>query len=97
MKDYILLMHSDAAREASDEHWEVYFAKLRGLGLFQGGSSIGAGEVLRKDGSPGRATNHLVGYIRVQAKDMAAAKALVEGNPVFECGGSVEVRELPRD
>ena len=97
MTDYILLMHSDAVREASDELWEVYFAKLRNLDVFEGGSSIGPGEVLRKHGNPGRVSNHLVGYIRVKAKDLASAKALVEGNPVFECGGSVEVRELPRD
>lgn len=97
MKDYILLMHADAIRETSDELWGVYFAKLRKLDVFEGGSSIGPGEVLRKDGSPGRASSHLVGYIRVRAKDMGSAKELVEGNPVFECGGSVEVRELPRD
>ena len=39
---------------------------------------------------------HLSGYIRVQAETLEAAKKLLEGNPVFEAGGTVEIRELPR-
>ena len=97
MNDYILLMHSDTVVETTDELWENYFISLREHGAFQGGSSIGAGEVLRSSEEPGRVTDHLAGYILVKAMDMSSAKALVSGNPVFECGGSVEVRELPRD
>lgn len=97
MKDYILLMHADTVREVPDELWQAYFSMLREKGIFGGGSSIGDGEIMRKDGRPSRITERLSGYIRVQAEDMAAAKALVSGNPVFECGGSVEIRELPRD
>ncbi len=41
--------------------WNVYFARLRDVGAFQGGSAIG------------------------------------DGNPFYEAGGTVEVRELPRD
>jgi hypothetical protein len=97
MKDFILLMHADATREEPPESWERYFAKLRALGVFEGGSSIGAGTTLRKEGTPGPSADHLSGYIRVRAESLEAAKALVEGNPVYEAGGSVEVRELPRD
>lgn len=97
MKDYILLMHADTVREVPDELWQAYFSMLREKGIFGGGSSIGDGEIMRKDGRPSQITERLSGYIRVQADDMAAAKALVSGNPVFECGGSVEIRELPRD
>lgn len=97
MKDYVLLMHTDTVCEVPDELWQAYFSMLRQKGIFGGGSSIGDGEIIRKDGRPGRITELLSGYIRVQAEDMAAAKALVSGNPVFECGGTVEIRELPRD
>jgi hypothetical protein len=31
----------------------------------------------------------------VIAADLDQAKALVAGNPVFEAGGTVEIRELP--
>ncbi|HEX4096444.1 MAG TPA: hypothetical protein VHX64_06930 [Caulobacteraceae bacterium] len=94
MNDYILLMHADANRTADPQMWSDYFAALRVAGAFQGGSSIGAGQTLRKDVAPAPVTDHLAGYIRIQAPDMAAAKALVAGNPVFECGGTVEIRAL---
>ncbi len=96
MKDFILLMHSDAERAEEPEEWEAYFAKLRSSGRFQGGSAIGAGECMKKSGSAGPLHERLGGYIKVQAKDLHEAKSFVEGNPVFEAGGTVEVRELPR-
>jgi len=97
MKDFILLMHRDASAPVALALWPDYFAKLKGLGVFQGGSAIGPGAILRKDGTGGEITNHLTGYIRIQAKDLNAARVLVIGNPVFESGGSVEIRELPQD
>ena len=97
MNDYILFMHTDALDHATPEAWPSYFEKLQKIGAFQGGSSIGGGEVLRKVGTAGQPTHHLSGYIRIQAESFAAAKALLDGNPVYECGGSVEIRELPRD
>lgn len=69
---------------------------LRASGAFEGGSAIGAGETMRKDGRAAPISDHLTGYIRIRAETMAAAKLLVAGNPVFDCGGSVEIRELPR-
>jgi hypothetical protein len=41
-------------------------------------------------------TGHLTGYIRVRAESLNAARALVAGNPVYEAGGTIEIRELPR-
>ncbi len=39
----------------------------------------------------------LTGFIRVQANTLDEAKCFVPGNPVYECGGTVEVRALPED
>ena len=97
MADFILLMHDDTIDAVPDSLWPAYFARLRATGAFEGGSSIGGGEVARKSGAPGRIASHLTGFIRVTAPDLAAARELVAGNPVFECGGTVELRELPRD
>ena len=72
------------------------FEKLRAAGAFQGGSAIGGGVCASKRGSPAL-TTHLCGYIRVKAADLAEARELVNGNPVFEAGGTVEIRELPKD
>ncbi len=90
MPDYILFMHGDVSTKPTPGLWETYLAGLRATGAFQGGSEIGLGEVVRKRSAPPAITPHLTGYIRIEAK------ALVSGNPVFEAGGSVEIRELPQ-
>jgi hypothetical protein len=97
MTDYIFLMHNDAAGDENDAAWEPYLRRLRATGQFQGGSAIGAGQCVTKSRRPVAITAHLSGYIRVQADTLEAAKALLEGNPVFEAGGTVEIRELPRE
>ena len=99
MHDYILLMHSDVpeAQPRSQHDWSAYFARLREAGAFQGGSSIGGGTCMSKSSASRPITAHISGYIRVQAPDLNAARSLVVGNPVYEAGGTVEVRELPKD
>lgn len=97
MRDFIMLMHNDAVEEPTSEMWSSYFSFLRGRRVYEGGSSIGAGEVFRKQAIRGKASEHLAGYVRVQAGSLTEATELLIGNPVFECGGTVEIRELPRD
>lgn len=94
MADYIFLMHNDVM--AGDEAWEPYIRSLQERGVFQGGSAIGGGECARKDGVLLPVTRHIVGYIRIVADDLEQARRLLAGNPHFEKGGTVEVRELPR-
>jgi hypothetical protein len=99
MIDYIFLMHDDApnaGNDRSDDDWGPYIAKLQRSGHFSGGSAIGAGECINKSGVGSRITSQLSGYIRVQAESLSHAKSLLNGNPVFETGGTVEIRELPR-
>lgn len=95
MADFIFLMHGDATG-LGDPDWTGYLQRLRDLGRFDGGSAIGGGACFRKSGDIPVTTDHVVGYIRIQANDLADAQSLLEGNPVYESGGTVEVRELPR-
>jgi hypothetical protein len=99
MNDYILLMYNDVpeGQRRPDKEWDTYFSNLREAGAFQGGSSIGAGMCVRKGGATPEISRHIGGYIRIHAADLDAARALVAGNPVYEGGGTVEIRELPRD
>jgi hypothetical protein len=94
MAEYIFLMHDDSVIE--DDAWETYLQRLRRDGFFEGGSAIGDGVCLRKSGAPAALTRHLAGFIRVNAGSLDHAKSLLNGNPVFEAGGTVEIRELPR-
>jgi hypothetical protein len=95
MPEYILLMHDDGDADA-EEDWEPYLARLRARGCFEGGSAIGDGLCVRKSGPTPAVTGHLVGYIRLNASNLDEAKSLVAGNPHFDAGGTVEIRELPR-
>jgi hypothetical protein len=94
-QDFLLLMHG--GHHADPTAWGPYFAKLREGGWFQGGSSIGGGACLSKSSAAPDITRHLAGYIKIRATDMAHATELVAGNPVYDAGGVVEIRELPKD
>lgn len=100
MKDFILFMYDDAPNPAAandDERWGKYFTSLRASGRFDGGSSIGAGAKFRKDHAEQRTDGGMNGFIRIHAEDLAEARALLSGNPTYEAGGTVEIRELPED
>ena len=94
MADYIFLMHDDAISE--DAGWEPYLDGLKRSGCFQGGSAIGDGVCARKNDPPAPVTAHLIGFIRIIADSIDQARSLLAGNPHFEAGGTVEIRELPR-
>ena len=98
MNDYLLLMHNDAPPASGDRgaQWTAYFEKLQQSGAFQGGSEIGDGLCVSKSPAARAITQHLAGYIRIQAETLSQARELVTGNPVFEAGGTVEIRELPK-
>ena len=95
MADFIYLMHE--AEPADPAAWEAYIGELNAKGVLRGGSAIGRGQCLKKDGHPPPISSHIVGYVRIEVADMAAAEALLAGNPVYEAGGVIEVRELPRE
>ncbi len=98
MNDYILLMHSDHSRPMGDgAAWGHYIATLRASGKFKGGSSIGGGLCVNQSGAVKPITAHLSGYMVIQAESLEDARTLLAGNPVLEAGGTVEIRELPRD
>ncbi len=97
MPRFLMLMHADAVAEEDLAAWGPYLGGLRLGDRFDGGSSLGPGRTSRKSGSPGSANDHLVGYLIVHAGDIEAARDLLDGNPVYEAGGTIEFRELTED
>lgn len=95
MPEYIVFMHNDAASAELDADWDAYIRVLNEAGAFRGGSVVGAGQAFRKVGAAATITTHINGFIRIDASDMGAARALLKGNPTYEAGGTVEIRELP--
>ena len=99
MIDFIFLMHNDsapAAGESGDDGWGAYIQKLKAMGRFDGGSSIGGGVCVNQAGTRVEVSAHIVGFITVKAESLQEARELLIGNPVYEAGGTVEIRELPR-
>ncbi|MBP7704407.1 MAG: hypothetical protein KA105_03845 [Caulobacter sp.] len=96
MAEFILLMHDDIAQGASESDWAPYLAMLGERDVLRGGSAIGDGAAFRRDGADANVTAHLTGFIRIEARDLDEARGLLVGNPVYEAGGTVEVRALPR-
>ncbi|MDT0509941.1 YciI family protein [Novosphingobium sp. MMS21-SN21R] len=97
MADFILLMHGDATAAEDESAWDAYFARLHASDAFEGGSSIGGGQRFRKGGQGASDLSPLTGFIRLQVADLAEAETFLAGNPLYEAGGTVEIRELPRD
>ena len=94
MPDFILLMHAPAGDEAMAD-WTPYLDGLAAKGALRGGSAIGGGVAMRRDGAEAAVSASLSGFVRIVADDLDQAQALVAGNPTYEAGGTVEVRELP--
>jgi hypothetical protein len=94
MAEYLLLMHKDAVSDP--DAWAPYLHRLQQSGTFEGGSEIGDGICVRKAGRTAGITEHLGGYIRINAASLEHAQSALTGNPHYEAGGTVEIRELPR-
>jgi len=94
MAEFILLMHTDG--DPDEAGWGPYLAALKATGRFEGGSAIGDGKCFRKTGLASAVSEQIGGYVKVEAKDLTEAAAMLAGNPVYESGGTVEIRELPR-
>jgi hypothetical protein len=96
MKQFIMLMHNDVTMPEVDTHWPHYVAQLEQLGALRGGSSFGPGQGLRH-GAAAVPLSSLVGYMLIAAPDLATAQSYVVGNPTYDAGGTVELRELVED
>jgi len=96
LNDYLLLMHADAVDEKVDQ-WPAWLDRMASEGRLRGGSSMAGGECVRRDGHPRPPLSPLTGFVRIAARDLEDARACLAGNPVYEGGGTVELRLLTED
>jgi hypothetical protein len=100
MPEFIVFMYNDVADrgKANDgQKWGAYLAKLKATGGFNGGSSIGRGSKFQKGSQTSPSELNIEGFMRIEARSAAEAQAVLEGNPNYEAGGTVEIRELLQD
>ncbi len=95
MAEFMLFMHR--ANDLNESHldWQPYLNLLTGKGALRGGSAIGTGVCVRQSGPVPDITQQIVGYVKIEVRDLDHARQLVYGNPIYEAGGTVEIRELP--
>lgn len=89
-------MHGDVEQEEKSQDWRIYLEFLSAEGALRGGSAIGPGLCIRRSGAVPDVTHQIVGYVKIEARDFDHARQLVQTNPVYEAGGTVEIRELPK-
>lgn len=94
MAEFLLLMHGDVTQDEQIRDWPTYLEFLSAEGALRGGSAIGPGECVRRSGAVPDVTRQIVGYVKVEARDFDHARQLVQTNPIYEAGGTVEIREL---
>ena len=87
MSQFLMVMKGSAA----GGDWEGYVETLIDKDKFRGGSSLGNGVCIVKNGDESSCI--VTGYIRFTAENIAEAKSLLVGNPVYESGGAIELLE----
>jgi hypothetical protein len=87
MPDFVMVMRG----AASHGSWEAYIEKLIASGGFRGGSSLGNGLSVTRGQVDGE--SDITGFIRLSVENLEAAKALLDGNPLYEAGGTVDLLE----
>lgn len=87
MADFVMLMMG------SESHgdWDAYIQRLIDSGTFRGGSSLGHGVSVSRGEQ--ETTSSITGYMRFSAGSIDEVKALVDGNPLYEAGGRIEILE----
>lgn len=94
LADYILLMHGDGENDRAAD-WGPYIEGLIASGRLGGGSAIGEGACFRRAAPAGPLSDRLTGFLRISAENLEDAASCLAGNPVYEAGGTVEIRLLP--
>jgi hypothetical protein len=100
MPEFIVFMYNDVVDRgiANDgQKWSAYLARLKATGRFSGGSSIGRGSKFKKGSQQSPSELSIEGFLRIEATNAAEAQAVLEDNPNYEAGGTVEIRELLQD
>ena len=98
MSKYVLaykggkMAETPEAQEAAMQKWGAWFGTL-GSAVIDGGNPFGPSTAVKAGGATAAATAALTGYSIIEADTIELAAKLVDGCPVLESGGTVEVYE----
>ena len=106
MKKFIVIYHApaeafaamgemtEAQKQEGMKPWLAWMEKC-GDNLVDGGSPLMGGQHIAADGNASASTREVAGYSILQANDMEAAKALLDGHPHLQWHerAAIEVHE----
>lgn len=93
MAEFMVLMKGDGRSTTGD--WAGYIDKLRKTEHFRGGSSLGNGIAISDRTDAENCT--VTGFMRFDAETIEEVRSLLDGNPLYDAGGNIEVLELIKD
>jgi hypothetical protein len=109
MQDFLVLIHHQTTRPRADGHatgeidwaatpaaWPAFLDRLGEGQHLAGGSSLGEGQAVARQGHPTPA-NSFSGYLRLKAISLDAAITLCQTLPDFLAGATIEVLPLVED
>lgn len=110
MKDYLLLFRNGLDYKAASPEllqqsmmkWKTWMDKLGAAGQLSGGERLEeTGAVINEhkqlsDGPYAEGKEVVGGYLSVKANDLAGAVEIAKGCPIYEYGGSTEIREIAK-
>ncbi len=89
MAEFMMLMKGGVGENGD---WNTYIDRLIKTGMFRGGSALSNGLCANKQGINRPCV--VTGFMRLEADNIKQIRELLEGNPVYESGGEVELLEL---
>jgi len=96
--EYILLIHNNAEKAATEEQWNMFFQAATQSGLFAGGSEIAKGELIgSKDAE--LLSCRLAGHMRFRAgakTELVKLHRLLKMHPTVLQGGTIELCAMPK-
>ncbi len=95
MADFLLLMHDDALSEDDVRLGGLIWPGWKLRACYAGAAPSAAAYARARMARRPRLRAHLTGFIRIEARDLRHAQSLLAGNPTYDAGGTVEIRELP--
>jgi hypothetical protein len=94
MADFMVLMKAKDGL-GQDCNWNDYIEKLIATGKFRGGSSLSNGVAISNKQQIGGPV--VTGFMRFEAESREEVQLMLQGNPLYEAGGDIEVLELVKD
>ncbi len=88
MSEYMMLMKGTG----NNDDWQAYIDKLIESGRFRGGSILGNGKCVSKQGADRDCT--VTGFMRFEADNIDQIKELLADNPDYESGSEIEILKI---